>query len=141
MTPAAIGFEKENGDIVWTTTNGDGFLDTVGKYLLYNYQTPEKAQELISHGEMSYIDTTVDSTVYYHRDRDEDWEDCQPRNSKGREYYHSAGKANHLSYIYLYRQLFNLQGWLVYNQTQRVWQPLDQLDLDNSTIEEEVRGG
>ena len=49
-----------------------GYLDENGKILHENYTTNKLVQELISHGDASYIDKTLKESCFYARDRGED---------------------------------------------------------------------
>ena len=71
----------------------DGYPEYMYPTLTDNYNTEEKALELVSLGDASSIGERVAPTmfyhsfdwpeigvsVFYHRDRNEDWEFCKPR--------------------------------------------------------------
>ena len=50
----------------------DGYISYLGKMLLENYNDEAKVKELISNGDASYIDKTIESSFFYHRDRNEE---------------------------------------------------------------------
>ncbi len=52
----------------------DGYLDGLGKTLLFSYNTQEKVEQLISMGGASAVEETLDKSIFYHRDRGEDIE-------------------------------------------------------------------
>ena len=50
----------------------DGYMNGVGKTLFENYNTEEKVRELISQGDASYIENTIETSRFYHTWRNED---------------------------------------------------------------------
>ena len=50
----------------------DGYLDHNGAILLEHYNSAEKAQALISMGSILALNTTLENSEFFHRDRDED---------------------------------------------------------------------
>lgn len=69
----------------------DGYFDSVGQTLHDHYNSQELAEALVSLGDFStlhkfmdnpsghsYDTPATDRSVFYHRDRGEDWEDTQP---------------------------------------------------------------
>lgn len=71
----------------------DGYLSYNGAILNEHYNTAEKVEELISHGDMSILGEKIDPDpsrehsfdkrqddvcVFYHRDRGEKWESVKP---------------------------------------------------------------
>lgn len=66
--------------VIWSIYNNfDGYEDHLGEVLKNHYNTFEKAQELILHGDASFIDKTLDECTFYHRDRGEEWDDVKPQ--------------------------------------------------------------
>jgi hypothetical protein len=71
----------------------DGYPEYMYPTLLDNYNTEEKALALVALGDASSVGEKLEPTqdyhsfdlpeegvcVFYHRDRDEDWEFCKPR--------------------------------------------------------------
>jgi len=70
----------------------DGYLENNGRILLEHYSDRNKVEELISLGDISSLresigkpfghsfDTPVEGhTVFYHRDRNENWDNVQPQ--------------------------------------------------------------
>lgn len=45
-----------------------GYPSYVGYMLFKHYNTKELAEKLVSFGDMHYLESTIDSTCYYHRD-------------------------------------------------------------------------
>lgn len=69
----------DNG-VIWSIYNHfDGYTEHLGEILKNHYNTFEKAQELILHGDASFIDKTLDECTFYHRDRGEEWDDVKPQ--------------------------------------------------------------
>lgn len=81
-TSAIIILEKENNqgfDAV--SVNYDGYLNHTGRMLLQHYNSVEKVQELIQLGDLSFLDQTLQESIFYHRDRNESWYNNNPRQS------------------------------------------------------------
>lgn len=91
MINGRIGILKENGQVESIYVHCDA--DLIGKVLKKHYVDKAKVEKLISLGDCSSIGPEVEPpegaghsfdnpipgvTVAYVRDRDEDWEDCQP---------------------------------------------------------------
>jgi len=70
-TNAVIGLLTDN-KVVAVCLHWDGYPDHAGKILLTNYNTTEQLQELLSFGEISSIASTIEDSVFYHRDKGED---------------------------------------------------------------------
>lgn len=71
-TRSTIALEYPDGTIKQIYANWDGYLAGNGNILLNHYKTPEAVNELISYGDLSSLDETIESTVFYGRDRGED---------------------------------------------------------------------
>lgn len=84
-TRSRIGVERD-GIIKSIYCHYDGYLGGVGNYLLNYYNSQEKAEELISYGDMSCIGEVIGEKVdfdtfhdygrqclFYHRDRGEEF--------------------------------------------------------------------
>ena len=50
----------------------DGYPDGVGATLKEYYQNPQKVDELLALGDLSELNSDLETTVTYHRDRGED---------------------------------------------------------------------
>lgn len=50
----------------------DGYKSYNGRILMKYYDTKEKVEELISHGDMSSLQPTLQECIFYHRDREHD---------------------------------------------------------------------
>ena len=81
-TRSTIAIENADGLVFQVYCHWDGYLSGVGKTLLDHYTTPEQVHELISHGDISSLGTTIgtkhdfnamgyDGTTFYGRDRGE----------------------------------------------------------------------
>lgn len=90
-TPGTIAVYK-NGTFIQIYNHFDSYPEYLGKMLLNNYNTLEKAEALIALGDCSVIEKNLnpqghhtfikpekDVTIAYNRDRDENWEDVKPR--------------------------------------------------------------
>ena len=77
-TRASISVLDELGLVHTIYNHHDGYEAGLGKMLKEHYNTQESAMNLISHGDASSVGPTVDECTFYHRDRNEDWDDVQP---------------------------------------------------------------
>jgi hypothetical protein len=80
----------------------DGQLGHNGKILLKNYTTYEDVIQLVRLGNISVLDSTLDTCIAYHRDRREEWVDHAPRLAQSLEQYKTQ-------YVYLFKE----NGWHV----------------------------
>ena len=75
----------------------DGYLSGVGHTLFKHYNSFEKAKELVELGDCSVLKSTVGASVFYNRDRNEDWEDVKPLIAEG---LHEANKQQDYDYVF-----------------------------------------
>ena len=93
-TNAFIGI-RENNSITYIYNHSDGYLEYLGRMLLEHYNSEEKAKALVELGDVSILkeklapaEGTVHNfdydkrqegvSVFYGRDRGEDWENIKP---------------------------------------------------------------
>jgi len=69
-TRSRIAIETQDG-IISIYCHWDGHIETNGKILFENYDR-EKTEQLIALGNISSLDTTIETTIAYHRDWKED---------------------------------------------------------------------
>ena len=72
-TRSRIAIENQDGTVTSIYCHWDGYTSGVGKMLEKWYTTQAKVEALIELGDISSLDMTPTSTVAYHRDRDEDF--------------------------------------------------------------------
>ncbi|MDX8383510.1 MAG: hypothetical protein R8M45_05475 [Ghiorsea sp.] len=77
-TNAFIIYEQSDGGFASIYSHWDGHPDTLGKTLVEHYDTNIKISRLISYGDVSELNDTLDESVFYHRDKNEEWEDVEP---------------------------------------------------------------
>ena len=92
-THASIAYEREDGTIVASYCHYDGYLQSAGVQLVHNYSEAEKVEDLVVLGGMSYLADKINPsagsthsfetpevgvTVFYHRDRGENWNQTAP---------------------------------------------------------------
>jgi len=70
-TRSTIALEFADGTVKQIYCQWDGYLSGNGETLLNHYDTPEKVSELISMGDMSSLSDSIDTSVFYGRDRNE----------------------------------------------------------------------
>lgn len=93
-TNAFIGI-RENGSITYIYNHSDGYLEYLGKMLIEHYNSEEKAKALVALGDVSILKEKLEPaegtvhgfdydkrqegvSVFYGRDRGEDWESIKP---------------------------------------------------------------
>ena len=92
-TPCMIGIKTEEGYKA-IYCHYDGYHSNMWPMLTTNYNSEELATKLVNLGDASSIDPRLESTpgvphtfdfpekvvcVFYHRDRGESWDRCQPK--------------------------------------------------------------
>ena len=72
--------------------HSDGYVDHTGKVLLEHYSDPNKVEDLVERGSVSFLGQEIGEkhsfyshavehrnwTCFYHRDRGDEWESCHP---------------------------------------------------------------
>ena len=66
-----IAIENQDGTVISIYCHWYGHIETNGKILFENYDR-EKTEQLIALGNISSLDKTIEDTVAYHRDQDDD---------------------------------------------------------------------
>lgn len=116
-TRCYIGVVLENGEVEYIYSHWDGYIEGVGATLLNYHNTYEKVKLLVSFGdassiyentmpepgqEHSYENPVEGVSIYYHRDRDEDWETVGTRTAKTeKDFWNSRGMW--IEYLYLFK--------------------------------------
>jgi hypothetical protein len=72
-TRSNIAIENQDGTVSSIYCHFDGYVEGVGEMLFEHYQSKEKLQELINLGDISQLNETPETTIGYHRDRGEDY--------------------------------------------------------------------
>jgi hypothetical protein len=72
-TRSRIAIENQDGSVTSVYCHWDGHIETNGVILNYHYRTKDKVEALIALGGLSELHVTIEKTVAYHRDRDEDF--------------------------------------------------------------------
>jgi len=71
-TRSRIAIENQDGSVTSVYCHWDGYVDGVGRTLNQHYTTKDKVEALVALGDLSSLSGTLEKTVAYHRDRDED---------------------------------------------------------------------
>jgi hypothetical protein len=71
-TRSRIAIEKQDGTVTSIYCHFDGYISGNGETLQTNYSNREKVEQLIALGDISSLESDIDETVAYHRDRGED---------------------------------------------------------------------
>ena len=58
-TRSTIALLRDNGEVVKVYAHWDGYLDNNGRLLVTHYNTPEKIEALLAHGDISSLGTCV----------------------------------------------------------------------------------
>ena len=70
-TRSRIAIENQDGTVTSIYCHWDGHIETNRKIVFENYDR-EKTEQLIALGNISSLDKTIEDTVAYHRDQDDD---------------------------------------------------------------------
>jgi hypothetical protein len=81
----------------------DGYPSNNGKLLQENYKTREEIDKLLSNGDMSSLGSDVESTVYYCRDRGEEWKDIQPSKFPTEEAFLNVDSDRFEEWVYYFK--------------------------------------
>jgi len=68
-TRSNIGIIRDLGTVEAIYCKWDGYPNHIGRVLLENYTTTEQVEALLELGELSILDTTLDTCIAYERDR------------------------------------------------------------------------
>lgn len=71
-TTSTIAVQHADGSVSQIYCHFDGYLSGVGKKLLAHYNTLEQAEALVAMGGASCIRETLETSVFYHRNGQED---------------------------------------------------------------------
>jgi len=96
-TRSTIALEFEDGTIKQIYAHWDGYLEGNGEILLNHYKTPTDVAALIGMGDLSSLDTTLEATTFYARDRGETGVDA--RQFSDIEDYNRNGDSQEYNYI------------------------------------------
>lgn len=99
-TRSTIALEFEDGTVKQIYAHWDGYIEGNGYILLHNYKTPAEAAALIDMGDLSSLDTTLETTTFYARDRGETGVDAR-RFSNYEDYLRNG---DFQSYNYIMRE-------------------------------------
>jgi hypothetical protein len=64
-TRSTIALEMADGKVLQIYCHWDGYLEHNGKILLMSYSNPAKLEELVSRGDLSSLDNTIDQCSFY----------------------------------------------------------------------------
>lgn len=116
-TRSYIGRLLDDGRVEYIYCHFDGYVEGVGATLYDYHNTEDEAKEIISFGSASSIEKNTNPpenvyhdfdnkadgiSVYYHRDRGEDWEDTKPRYFDSEKSYWNDSDI-FIEYYYLFK--------------------------------------
>ena len=122
-TTAVIGVTHDDEKYLWSTEYGNGDLDLTGVLLLKSYNSYGDALALVAMGDSSYLEETLEDSVFYHRDRDEDWRDTKPREGDFEEFNKKVRGE-------IYGYLWSRSEWWVYHRHSNMWCELSRVRPD-----------
>lgn len=70
-TRSTIALEMADGKVLQIYCHWDGYLEHNGKILLMSYSNPAKLEELVSRGDLSSLDNTIDQCSFYEQTKNE----------------------------------------------------------------------
>lgn len=108
-TTARLGLLQPNGTVESIYLHFDGYPDRVLPLLNKNYNSVEKVQRLLDHGDMSVLSETLHKCIFYRRDRNEPYSNTCFMIDKSLDKYRNYDRVN---YIYLYTPGLS---WMVLN--------------------------
>ena len=82
-TRSRIAIEKQDGTVTSIYCHFDGYISGNGEILQTNYSNREKVEQLIALGDISSLESDIDETIAYHRDRGEDLNQHQHKDVEG----------------------------------------------------------
>ena len=96
-TRSHIGILQEDQSVFFVYCHFDGYPSGVGKILKENYDRPEDVFNLLSFGDISILNDTIEDSVFYKRDKNEtDVDQAQTTSEK------FLTKSPGIDYKYLY---------------------------------------
>ncbi len=99
-TRSTIAVQHNDGTISQIYCHWDGYLEYNGKILLTHYSTLESVEDLVKYGDMSSLKSCTNLCVFYHRDRNEDWEATNPKHFKSITDYRAMLSQEEFNYIF-----------------------------------------
>lgn len=116
-TRSLIGILTKSNTVESVYCHFDGYPEGVGARLARYYTTAEKAENLLSFGNISSLGVTTADTVFYSRDRNESLENNKARTSFGFTQYQEQAKGSGCEYAYIFRNgewevIDLLEGWV-----------------------------
>ena len=108
-TRSTIALEFADGTVQQVYCHWDGYLDNNGNILRNHYTDAFKLRDLLDQGDLSSLDTDVESCSFYMRDRNET--DCHARKFKDFQEY--TREAQREEYDYILRNVNGKAQWFV----------------------------
>ena len=100
-TRSTIAFHNSNTNRVEQIyCHFDGYFEGVGQTLQENYNDSEAAASIVVNGDMSYLSETVDSTMFYHRDRGDKWMYVRPEVFDNMSHYINSAHMEEYNYLF-----------------------------------------
>lgn len=103
-TRSRIGILQKDGTVKSIYCHFDGYPSGVGETLMENYDTKEKIEELLNLGDLSSLGLDIEDSIFYNRDREEDWEQVKPANHINEEKFIKDAQGCWAEYAYLFKE-------------------------------------
>ena len=103
-TRSYIGIELPDGKVKSIYVHSDGYISGVGKTLVDNYNTFEKAIKLFDFGDCSSLGDTLEDCSFYSRDWNREEENNQATTYNNEYLFYNSFKGDiFIEYIYLFK--------------------------------------
>jgi hypothetical protein len=117
-TNSFIGLETTDGNVHYIYCHWSGGLAHNGRMLQDNYTTAEQVNALLDQGDASALGRTVADSVFYYRDKGEDYGENLASIDPSREEF---GLMTGLSDCTAYLFSTDMNSWTVKTPTSKVW--------------------
>jgi hypothetical protein len=124
-TRSLIGLLLDDGRVKYISCHYDGYPEGVGSTLVFDYKIENKIKELLSHGDLSVLETNIHPAdehdfdnpekgvcVVYGRDRGEEGIDAQVTSI---DEFHTNSNSSFTEFLYL----FTGGNWWVYDNLEK----------------------
>ena len=126
-TRSAIAIqETKNGLVRHIYCHFDGYPEHNGKILNEHYRDPSKVKELLALGDMSALGETIDSSIFYNRDRKERLHILEPISLK------ELAEEDAYDYRYLLKEHEGEWKWFLFESVGRI---VNLIDLEQALVE------
>lgn len=103
---------SQTGEVFSVYCHWDGYLEHNGRMLLEHYNSEDRAIILLSMGAISALNETIDDSIFYCRDRGEDWDTVKPNRYENWAQFINTHRGEEFDYVFVDNEwhLFNDVG-------------------------------